>query len=158
VVWAWLAQLGKDRAGFYSYDVLERAAGFGVRNVYRLDSAWQQDRAIGELVRAAPRDFMGGAFGPDFGWRVGVWQPGHLLALRATILDWAFELSPVDSQTTRLLVRIRSTNPPGLRTALLSNVDFAGFGLIHFIMERKLMVTVRDLSEETTRSRRAGRG
>ena len=42
-VWAWLVQLGQDRAGFYSYDWLERAfgarvQGFGSRRAGRSDS------------------------------------------------------------------------------------------------------------------------
>ena len=32
-VWPWLVQLGQDRAGFYSYDFLERAFGVDVHNV-----------------------------------------------------------------------------------------------------------------------------
>ena len=152
VVWSWLAQVGRDRSGFYSYDFLERFVGFDVHNVYTIRPEWQRERPLGALVRAAPPDFMGGRFGPDFGWRVAMWQPNDLLALRATILDWAFKLVPVSARTTRLLVRARSTNPAGLRTALLTNVDFLGFGVIHFVMERKMMLTIKALSEASARA------
>ena len=47
-VWPWLVQLGQDRAGFYSYDWLERMFGVEVRNVAEIHPEWQQ-RAIGDF-------------------------------------------------------------------------------------------------------------
>ena len=35
-VWPWLVQFGLGRAGFYSYELLERAAGIPVRNVEQI--------------------------------------------------------------------------------------------------------------------------
>ena len=40
-VWPWLLQLGLGKAGFYSYELLERLAGAPVKNVEVLVSAWQ---------------------------------------------------------------------------------------------------------------------
>ena len=31
-VWPWVAQMGKDRGGFYSYEALENIAGLGIYN------------------------------------------------------------------------------------------------------------------------------
>ena len=50
-VWPWLVQIGQDRAGFYSYDWLERAAGADIHNVEEIRPQWQ-DRRVGDLVRA----------------------------------------------------------------------------------------------------------
>lgn len=44
-VWPWLAQLGQDRAGWLSYDWLERLCGFGITNVYRIVPEWQDIKA-----------------------------------------------------------------------------------------------------------------
>ena len=43
-VWSWLVQTGQDRAGFYSYDWLERLFGADIRNVYEVRPAWQSSR------------------------------------------------------------------------------------------------------------------
>jgi hypothetical protein len=48
-VWPWLAQLGQDRAGWLSYDWLERLCGFGIRNVYRIVPEWQDIKAGGSF-------------------------------------------------------------------------------------------------------------
>ena len=52
-VWPWLVQIGQDRAGFYSYDRLERTFGAGIRNADRIHPEWQA-REAGDFVRAAP--------------------------------------------------------------------------------------------------------
>jgi hypothetical protein len=40
-VWPWLAQIGQDRAGFMSFEKLERLLGFGIYNTYRIVPQWQ---------------------------------------------------------------------------------------------------------------------
>src|SRR5918993_5960773 len=58
-VWPWLVQVGQDRAGFYSYDWLERAFGADVRNVSEIRPEWQS-RRVGDLVLATQRGYLGG--------------------------------------------------------------------------------------------------
>ena len=79
-VWPWLVQLGQDRAGFYSYDWLERAIGDRIQNADRIHPEWQTIRK-GDLVRATQPDYLGGQFGRDIGWRVAEVEPGRVLAL-----------------------------------------------------------------------------
>ena len=40
-VWPWIAQVGADRAGFYSYTWLENLAGCGMRDAERIHPEWQ---------------------------------------------------------------------------------------------------------------------
>ena len=49
-VWRWLIQTGQDRAGFYSYDWIERLFGYDMRNADRIHPEWQQ-LAVGDRVR-----------------------------------------------------------------------------------------------------------
>lgn len=65
-VWPWLVQIGQDRAGFYSYDWLERAFGIDVRNVRQIRPEWQERRP-GDLVRATQPGYLGGLLGHDLG-------------------------------------------------------------------------------------------
>ena len=48
-VWPWLVQLGYERGGFYSFDLLERLAGVGITNAWRIEPRWQ-DLAVGDQV------------------------------------------------------------------------------------------------------------
>ena len=52
-VWPWLAQLGQDRAGFYSYECLENLAGCQMHNADEIHPEWQQ-REPGETVYLHP--------------------------------------------------------------------------------------------------------
>ena len=52
-VWPWLAQIGQDRGGFYSYEWLENLAGCRMRNADRIHPEWQ-DRQAGDTVLLHP--------------------------------------------------------------------------------------------------------
>ena len=142
-VWPWLAQIGQDRAGFYSYDKLERLVGDRIRNADRVHPEWQ-DVNVGGLVRAAQPDYLGGVFGRDVGWRIVELQPG-----RAMVLDrWgAFVVTPVDEQTSRLHVRTRGLGTPTLLGVVLGPANLLAFEPAHFIMQRKMLLGIRDRAE-----------
>jgi hypothetical protein len=147
-VWPWLAQVGQDRAGFYSYDGLERAAGAAVHNADRIHPEWQQ-RAVGELVPAAPQGYLGGVFGDRPGWRVAVFEPGHAIVLQ----DWgAFVLRPLPDGRTRFHIRLRGDGAPSLASVVLAPLGLLGFEPAHFIMERGMMLGLRARAEGIPRS------
>src|SRR5205807_2391127 len=129
-VWLWLVQMGQDRGGFYSYSWLERLFGDPVRNADRVVPEWQNVKP-GDLVRAAPPNYLGGIAGDTVGWRVAELIPG-----RALILDgWgAFVLEPVDDSTTRLLVRSRAATPASLSALLFAPFQLLVLEPAHFIM------------------------
>ena len=54
MVWPWLAQIGEDRGGFYSYSWLERAAGARIHNANTVHPEWQNIR-VGDTVWLARR-------------------------------------------------------------------------------------------------------
>ena len=141
-IWPWLVQLGQDRGGFYSYDWLERAVGDEIRNANRIDSTWQH-RAVGDTILATQRDYLGGRLG-TLGWEVTAVEPNRVLALE----NWGnFVLNPVDSSTTRLLVRTRGASSPTLRDFLLAPVNALVFEPMHFVMERAMLQGIRARSE-----------
>lgn len=141
-VWPWLVQLGQDRGGFYSYDWLERSIGDRVHNADRIHAEWQA-RAVGDTILATQRDYLGGRFG-TVGWRVSVLEPERVIGLE----NWGtFVLQPVDSTTTRLIVRTRGAGKPSLAAFLLAPVDVFVFEPAHFIMERAMLRGIRDRAE-----------
>ena len=143
-VWPWLIQLGQDRAGFYSYDWLERLIGADIRNVTEIRPEWQ-GRQVGDLVPATQTGYLGGLFGDRPGWRVAVVEPEHALVLS----QWgAFVLRPDGDNGTRFL--IRSTISNARIPAWAAPLDMVAFQLPHFIMQRRMMLTIKTLAETHT--------
>jgi azurin len=141
-VWAWLVQLGQDRAGFYSYDWLERAAGLNIHNVREIRPEWQTLQP-GDVVHAAQRGYLGGLFGEHPGWTVSAVTPERLLVLD----KWGtFALQPIAEERTRFI--IRSTMSSSEIPVWASAANFLGFQLPHFIMQRRMMLTIKTLAEE----------
>lgn len=148
-VWPWLAQLGQDRGGFYSYDWLERGMGDPVHNADRIHPEWQSI-ARGDFVRAAPPNYLGGIFGHDVGWRVAGVEPGRVLVLE----NWgAFVLQPLDDSTTRLYVRTRGEGEPSVAAVVLAPVSLLVIEPAHFIMQRGMLLGIRDRAEQAWRNR-----
>jgi hypothetical protein len=141
-VWPWLAQLGQDRGGFYSYAWLERMVGDHITNADRIHPEWQR-RAVGDLVRATQPDYLGGRLG-DLGWRVAELDSGRAIVLE----NWgAFVVHPVDGRTTRLIVRTRGAGTPSLRATVLGPLSVFVMEPAHFIMQRGMLRGIRDRAE-----------
>jgi hypothetical protein len=140
-VWSWLVQLGQDRAGFYSYERLERLCGADVHNVSEIRPEWQTRRA-GDFVPATQAGYLGGIFGDQPGWTVEHVDPNRALVLR----NWgAFVLVPDGDGRTRFL--IRSTISNARIPAWAAALNFAAFELPHFIMQRRMMLNIKALTE-----------
>lgn len=140
-VWSWLVQLGQDRAGFYSYDWLERAFGAHIDNVLEIRPEWQTRRA-GDFVRATQPGFLGGLFGSDLGWRLDEVQPPRVMVLH----HWgAFVLLPTADGGTRFIIRSTISNARIPVWAAVINLGL--FELPHFVMERRMMLTIKALAE-----------
>jgi azurin len=137
-VWVWLVQLGQDRAGFYSYDWIERAAGLGIHNVREVREEWQSLRP-GDVIRATPANYLMG----EVAWTVSDVAPE-----RALVLDnrGAFVLQQISDERTRLI--IRSTLNDRNRSVWAAAANLMGFQLPHFIMQRRMMLTIKELAEQ----------
>jgi hypothetical protein len=132
-VWGWVAQLGQDRAGFYSHRRLENLAGCRMPDAREVRPEWQE-RAVGETV----------PLHPSAGLTVRRFDPGRAIALEG----WYLVLEPLDGGRTRLYARTRV--PRGLPT-----LSYAAFvELPHFIMEPRMLRTIKARAEE---ARAAGR-
>jgi hypothetical protein len=171
-VWPWLAQMGYNRGGWYSYDLVDMKG----TSLDRIDPALQEI-AVGDLVPNSP----------DTAFEVKVVEPGSALvlyadeqlvesqvaaarakkeageALEATpanlkaaermmppmpgfAASWAFVLEPLDEgHRTRLVERFRVRMPAPEGPAALVMGEAFGFGV--FAMVRKQMLGIRDRAE-----------
>jgi hypothetical protein len=142
-VWPWVVQLGQDRAGFYSYDWLERAFGADIHNANRIEPVWQ-NRKPGDLLRAVQPTFLGGILGDSLGWHVTQMEPGRAMVLE----QWgAFVLSPIDAHTTRMHVRTRGSGVPTLSGIAITPLQLLLFEPAHFIMERGMLLGIKRRAE-----------
>jgi hypothetical protein len=151
-VWAWLIQIGQDRAGFYSYTWLENLFRCAMPQVERIEPEWQE-RVIGDTVWLARRDRYRGearqkvvqVVAPRLLTLASPSDWGRILR-RETSHEgtWAFILVPIDPSTTRLIVRSRGPEAPTFFGRLFW---VAVFEPAHFIMERKMMLQLKALAE-----------
>lgn len=139
-VWPWLVQMGQDRAGFYSYDFLERLVGAGIHNADHIVPEWQ-DLKVGDLMRT----YRYIASQEPLGWFVEEMEREHALVVRSktSAWSWALVLEPQDAQTTRLLARTRAQRRHGLGGA----VDFLISEPAHLIMEIGVLRGVKHRAE-----------
>jgi hypothetical protein len=144
-VWKWLIQIGQDRGGFYSYDWIENLFGLQIHNTDEIRPEWQELK-VGDFVRGAHEGWMGGKFDGKAGWFVVGMEPNRYLILRDEIEhgSWVFILRPLDNGQTRLIVRVR-----GMRgdTFLKKMYSYGLLEPAHFLMERKMMLTLKEKAE-----------
>ena len=148
-VWPWVAQVGADRGGFYSYQWLENLVGCGVRNAEVVHPEWAA-KVGQELVLhpnpEAPR------------MKIVSVEPGRCLVAHApadeaakasgkpwVAASWVFELEPLGPKRCRLISRYRAACSAdwGTRLAfgptLLEPVGFA--------MDRRMLLGVKERAE-----------
>jgi len=153
--WPWMAQLGQDRGGFYSYDLLENLVGCEMPTEDRL-SPEKQSWQVGDKLWMYPKRKAGG-----IGFAtLHVYLAGRALGFGTRVAgtpptgpedgSWSFVLEPVDASTTRLLIRGRGASG---RSLLGVAFDRSIFEPIHFMMERRMMIGIKQLSEGSSRGR-----
>jgi hypothetical protein len=143
-VWPWVAQLGQGRGGFYSYVWLENLAGCKIVNAERIHPEWQ-DPKPGDLVRLHPNAppvpvaFVQPGYALVLGARAGPAMPGF------PSVSWAFIVQPAGAGRTRLLIRWRSSFQPTAGQYLTNKYALEP---IHFVMERRMMIGIKERAEQ----------
>lgn len=134
-VWPWLLQMGYDRGGFYSWDLLDN---LGRASADRIHPEWQS-LAVGDRVKAMGVD----------GWTVAMLEPERFLGLRpvpgygADAL-WGFLLKLLPSGQTRLIVSGYWTTQPSWLRPLVS---FTFYEWTHWIMQARQLVQLKKRAE-----------
>ena len=131
-VWPWVAQLGQDRGGFYSYEWLENLAGCEMVNADEIHPEWQ-DREVGDEVKIHP----------EVGLEVTVFEPGRVLGIK----NWGnVVVDPLGPDRCRVIAHGRiGWGLPSIVYALLIELP-------HFFMERKMLLGIKERAERTPRS------
>jgi hypothetical protein len=157
-VWPWMAQIGQERGGLYSYELLENLARCRIHNADRIVSEWELK--VGDQMRMGPPGYpvnqvvalehgrwllMAGA---DF--KTGVAeplpQPGQTTY---TNYAWVLYLDEQPEGTTRLIARTRLAYAPRTFAAkLMWDVITDPLGCT---MMRKMLLTIKQRVEQLNR-------
>jgi len=136
-VWAWVAQVGQGRGGFYSYDILEDA-------LFRCE--------IHSADRIVPR-FQNPQTGDEFRYCLNgpAASRSHLYVERGRAIayspGYAMVVEPIRPTETRLIARGRGPRGPHLgRIADFFAWDVA-YDTVHFVMERKMLEGIKRRAE-----------
>lgn len=143
-VWPWLAQIGQEKAGLYSYEWLENLVGCDIHNVYEIVPEWQNIQ-VNDAVRLGPKGY------PLF--IVQEIVPNRALVLQAADpktetlapASWAFILNEQADGTTRLIVRSRNQFEPTIGSFILWRMITEP---VSFVMEQKMLRTIKALVEQ----------
>jgi len=169
-VWPWLAQMGSDRAGWYSWDAIDNGAKPSALSIV----PGLQAVARGDVMPAVP--------GAKDAFVVAAIDPPHDLVLTAPdgsggeAVSWEHFLESIDGNRTRLILRGRVSSrwldrshgePPaghrrifiervyGLLARLPRSLLFWVAGLGHRIMEARHLRGIRSRAERTRQASRA---
>ncbi len=138
-VWPWLAQIGQERGGFYSYTWFENLLGADYHNADRIHPEWQDIHA-GGYVWNMPESWRHGRYARLVRWPVVAAETGHYFVLG----NWgAFDLEPVGAGQTRFMVRGRQAKLTPLSYIPIVFIFDPG----HFAMEKRMLLEVKRLAE-----------
>jgi hypothetical protein len=146
-VWPWIAQIGVDRAGFYSYQWLENLAGCQVRNAEVIHPEWQMRE--GDELRLHPRAPALEIAQVEEGRFFVASGPADEDARREgrpwVEASWLFLLEPRGESRCRLVSRYRAACSADLATRLAFGP--ALLEPIGTIMDRRMLLGVKERAE-----------
>lgn len=130
-IWPWLAQMGCNRGGWYSYDGLDNGGSPSAQQVV----AGLQRVAVGDAFPWTPAD--------SSGFIVRALDSEHTLVLGGEpppySVTWTYVLEPMDDTTTRLITRCRGIPRSPLYALLTRLVAHP----IHYAMQRRQLLNIK---------------
>jgi hypothetical protein len=152
-VWPWLIQVGYGRAGWYSYDFVERLLFAG-----KYAEGHSATRIHPKLQRLSVGDEV--PFGRAVSFPVTALDPEQHLGIGS----WSFVLEQLPGARTRLLVRTRGEgwirplfNGIPVLQGTGTVIDYAIGEPLHHLMERRMMLGLAQRAERTPTTRISGR-
>ncbi len=144
-IWAWLAQIGQEKGGLYTYQRLENLAGCRIHNAQRIEPQWQNPRP-GDNVRLGPKGY------PLF--RITAVETNRALVMQACDpakeepgpANWIFMIEPLTGGNCRLWTRSRNRFERTFGNLLMWRVIVEP---IHFVMERRMLIGIKQRAEAT---------
>jgi hypothetical protein len=150
--WPWVAQIGADRGGFYSYAWLENLAGCNLHNAEVVHPEWAV-RAGQSLVLhpdVPPLDVTLVVPGSWFLARTKLDVAAKQIGRGWVEASWLFYVEPLGARRCRVISRYRCATAPDLRTRLAFGPTL--IEPISFAMDRKMLLGIKRRAEHTARA------
>ena len=157
-IWPWLIQIGYRRAGWYSYDLLERIVGAGnfvdghsanriITKLQHLevgDKIFMHPRILGLSV-AAIEPGLALVFHTRIDMQTGdSFELGDAMPDKYVNSGWIFFVDELDEKNTRLIIRSRFDYEPSFINLITWRVLTDP---ISFVMERKMLLGIKRRAE-----------
>jgi|SRR5664280_555275 len=136
-VWPWLVQVGSQRAGWYSNDLLDNLGRPSAITIVPT----LQSLEVGQWVPMSP-------FGPpseNTAFKVDSFQITEWLLWTKPGSTWAWKLAPLDGGRTRLVSRVHAVYDWGHPLSALVGVLLMEFG--DFAMMRRMLLGIKARAE-----------
>ena len=152
-VWPWIAQMGQDKAGFYSYQWLENLVGCDIQNSAVVRPEWQRLRP-GDAFKlhptAPPLEVREVEEGRHFLVTAGLEpEAGEPLdakhAKRGVRVSWLFMVEPLEGGRSRFVSRYRVSYGEDVRERLTYGPWLAES--LGFVMDRAMLLGVKSRAE-----------
>jgi proline iminopeptidase len=140
IIWCYMMQMGCDRGGWYSIDILDNG---GVPSTDFLVDGWSE-RRVGDRISATPtQDEYFEVLKVDFerSFVVGGEREPAVDPYRTT---WAFILKPIGRDATTLIVRAKMQSSPAWKEWLLGSLVLPP---IHKFMESAQLRNLKAIAE-----------
>jgi hypothetical protein len=154
-VWPWVAQIGKDRGGFYSYEALENLFGLGIYNAETILKQYQHPKK-GDII----------PFGPKNGCPLVICNEGESMVIENSVdmdngkpydpsegqpekflhLSWLWHIEPMDQDRSRFISRNRLNFNPSLKNRIMFS---ALAEPVVFAMDRKMCLGIKRRAERS---------
>jgi hypothetical protein len=146
-VWPWIAQIGANKGGFYSYQFLENVAGCNVRGAETIHPEWEATLG-GELSlhpRMAPLRIAAMERGRWFVAYAAADETAREAEKPWAVASWLFYVEPLGERRSRLISRYRAACSDELATRLSFGPTFVE--PIGFAMDRRMLLGVKEAAE-----------
>jgi len=152
-VFPWLVQIGQNRGGFYSYDLLENLARLDIHSAGSIRPEWQDLHAGDDYVTLDPDERMKmtiAVLEPESAFVIRSGAPGEPAQgpggfFRGELaFSWGFYLEPLDERSTRLIIRSRAAWADTVAARLAKPVLLEP---VHFVMEERMLRGIRERAQ-----------
>ena len=142
-IWPWIAQMGLNKGGFYSFTRLENIFGCKLHNADRLHPEWQnpQPGDYEPVCASAEKSNMSG-------WTIMEVVPNKALVYRSSPdSSWmmGFYIDSLGETSSRLITRMRYITP---KQFWLYIIDKAWMEWAHCIMQRGSIIGIKKRAEK----------
>jgi hypothetical protein len=147
-VWPWLAQIGQEKGGFYSYQFLENLVGCSVENATRAHREWEAK--VGDTLRLHPDMPPIPIVEVERGrWVVAHGEAPGAEGAKAAAVSWLFFVEPLPGARSRVVSRFRTRVAPGFFARLTQGPYLTES--VGFVMDRKMLLGIKERVERARR-------